>query len=267
MVPDLYTSYRKSVGHLEESGYEHLFLNQPKDLEPHLSAIAANQLTYVDLIHRIREEELIPEPIDSWRYPVEPLLKSLPRMKDKNEDLTIHCYVNSGYYKLRIEKASEVARLTLRSNITGRVEVKEWKTSIINWLNKKTEELGREADLISERAGKRAVCISGYDGKGLEKLLKGKGHEATRKEMEEFYRPKPIETLEGKLEKSKDKTPKDQIKNLIKQHLKYVKDYVLKNRTCDQAYWKWAFDNFSDVAERYCLEEIEMLGYISLEDT
>lgn len=125
VVPDLYTSYRKSVGHLEESGYEHLFLNQPKDLELHLSAIAANQLTYGDLTHRIREEELIPEPIDSWRYPVEPLLKSLPRMKDKNEDLTIHCYVNSGYHKLRIEKASEVARLTLHSDITGRVEVKE----------------------------------------------------------------------------------------------------------------------------------------------
>jgi len=37
-------------------------------------AIATNKLTYRDLIHRIREEQLIPELIDSWRYPVEPLL-------------------------------------------------------------------------------------------------------------------------------------------------------------------------------------------------
>lgn len=75
----------------------------------------------------------------------------------------------------------------------------------MDWLNKKPEELEREADLIDGRAGERAVSISGYDGKGLEKLLKEEGHEATRKEVEEFYYPKPIETLEGTLEKSKDK--------------------------------------------------------------
>lgn len=266
VVPDLYTSYRKSVEHLEESSYRDLFLNQPRDLEQHLSAVARNKLTYGDLIHKIMEEELIAEPIDGWRYPVEPLLKSLPRLKAKNKELTIHCCVNPAYYRLRIEKASELARLTLRSNMTGRVEVEEWKTTIMDLVNKKPEELEREVGVIDRRAGERAVCISGYDGKSLEELLSEEGHEVTRIEVEEFYHPKPLERLEGKLEKSRGKTPEEEIKTLVREHLSYVKDFILQNRTRDQAYWKWAFDNFPDVAERFGLEEIEMLRHIALDE-
>ena len=223
-VPDLYTSHRKLIERLERSSLLDLFLNQPKDLEPYLTALARDELSYGDLIQRIREDQLIPEPIDSWRYPVEQLLKSLPRLKGRNRELRIHCYVNPDYHKALNEKASEVARLTLRSNITGRIEVEEWETNILDWLGKKCEELEKEADLIGEGLREQAVCVTGYDGKVLEELLTRRGHEVTWRSVEEFYHPKPMEALGRNLEKSRGSRPKKETRNLIMEHLKYVKE-------------------------------------------
>jgi len=164
------------------------------------------------------------------------------------------------------KKALELACLTLRSNITGRIEVEEWKTIIVDGLDEKCEELEREADFINREARERAVSVTGYDGKGLEERLAQEGHEVTRKNVEELYHPRPIEVLEGKLGKGREKTPEKEVRKLIQEHLEYVREYILKNMTRDQAYWKWALNNFCDVHERYSPEEIEALGRIALEE-
>lgn len=262
VVPDLYTSYRKLVTHLAQSDCEELFLNQPKNLEQFLLDLAKGS-SYKEVINQIKEEELIPELVNSWRYPVEPLLTSLPDLKTKKERLTIHCYIDPGYHTLRIDKASEIARLTLRSNITGKMDTEEWETAVRDWLNEKPEELEKEADFIDRRAEEKTVCVSGYDGKSLQKLLKEKNHAVTRTEVEEVYHPKPLHTLENELEKN-DQIKREHIKEFIKRHIEYVKGYILRNKNLDQAHWKWSWNNFSDVRERYNPQVIEMLGHIRL---
>lgn len=262
VVPDLYTSYRQLATYLEQRDYTDFFLSQPMHLEDFLLDLAQG-MSYREFINRIRSQKLIPEPVNSWRYPLEPLLTSLHNLKSKKEGLTLHCYVSPSYHRLRMGKASELALLTLRSNITQKIDVQAWKTTILDWLDEKPKELIKEADFIDQKVEERAVCVLSSHGKRLQTLLKEKGHTVTRKKIEECYHPKPLRILEDRLKKD-GKIDPEEIRDLIKNQLEYIQDYVFKHQNLDQAHWKWSWDKFSDVRKRYDPQDIEMLGHIRL---
>ncbi|MFW6117765.1 MAG: hypothetical protein ACOC6G_04185 [Thermoproteota archaeon] len=262
IVPDLYTSYRQLTTYLEQEDYTDFFLSQPMHLEDYLLDLTQG-MGYREFINRIRSQKLIPEPVNSWRYPLEPLLTSLPALKNEQEDLTLHCYISSSYHRLRMAKASELALLTLRSNITQKIDVQAWKTTIQEWLNQKPKELPKEVDFIDQKAGEKPVCVVSSNGRILQNLLKEKGHTVTRKKVEQCYHPKPLRILEDRLKKEGE-ISQEEIKELIKEQLEYIQDYVFKYQNLDQAHWKWSWDKFSDVRGRYDPQDIEMLGHIRL---
>lgn len=259
IVPDLYTSYGKLTTYLEKRDYTDLFINQPIHLQKYISKLIVGA-SYREIINRIRAQKLIPEPVNSWRYPLEPLLTALPKLRGK---LNLHCYVTPNYHRLRIGKASELALLTLRSNVTRDINVSAWKNNIRDWLKEKPRERKREADFIHHQAGEKSICVLNSTGKKLESLLKEKGHTVITKKLEDCYHPNPLQTLENKLTR-KDGMPQEEIENLIRKQLEYIRDYVLKNQNLDQAHWKWSWDKFPDVKKRYDTEDVEMLGRIRL---
>lgn len=263
-APNLRTSYMKTVGYLKEMDHDSLFLNFPENLEPLVRDLGENRLSYRVFIEEVRERKLLPEPINGWRYTAEPILKSLRVVKLYRRELEIHCYKDVNYNLLSADIATKIARLTLRATMTSRINVEDWKDILRKGMSYRREALEIEADSIHEKAGHRSVCVSGLNGRNLEQRLIGKGLRVSLIEIEEFYHPTPLEILEERL--SKGDMPNEEAEALVKEHLKYVRDYILTSRNRDQAYYQWVYDKVRSLRRRIDSEEIRHLDVLLCPD-
>ncbi|MEM2466064.1 MAG: hypothetical protein QXZ47_02055 [Candidatus Bathyarchaeia archaeon] len=232
MVPSLRSSMAKAASLIVKADYNVVFINFPYNLQPIISSYAAGQMTLSHLINIIRSKNLIPEPVNSWLYFHEPLLESLQALKRTTK---IICYRDVDNFHLLINAASKIASLTLRVNVTGKVDVEEWIKTIKQPLNQDSTDL--EAELVGSKAEGKSVCITGLFGWKLAKHIKKFGHKVSVRCVEKQYIMKPLETLEILLEKGK-LTPQN-VEQLVKEHATFIKDYVLNAKNIDEAYFTW----------------------------
>lgn len=233
MVPNLRSSMAKAASLIVEADYDVVFINFPYNLQSVVFRYASERLTLKDLLNVIRSERLIPEPINTWLYLNEPILESLPILLKRNAK--IYCYRDVDNFHLSMENASKIASLTLKVNVTGKVDLEEWIKTIGQPLNLSSMDL--EAEFIGFKAEGRSVCITGLFGWKLAKRIKEFGHKVSVKCVEKLYYMKPVETLEILLERGK-LTPQN-AEQLIKEHAKFVRDYVLNTENIDEAYFTW----------------------------
>jgi len=257
VAPSLRISWIKMVAHLKKANYDRLFLNFPQNLEHLVTKLSQGRLAYEDFIDKVREEKLVPEPMGSWMYTAEPVLKSLKELKSWKVILKIHCYKDVEHNQLSAKIAGDIAALTLQTSLTEKVNVEEWKGTVVEGMERKQEALRAEADFIHERASNYSVCVSGFDEKSLKRRLIEDGEEVSLTNLEEFYYPTPLETLEERL--MEGDLPDEEVRELVRDHVEYVRNYVLRSRNRDQAYYQWVYDKVPALRQKVDPREIKSL--------
>jgi hypothetical protein len=261
VVPNLRTSHMKAVRYLkEEPTYDKLFLDFPENLEPLVKALAKGELSYRDFFGEVRERRLVPEPIEGWRYTAEPLLKSMPELRRRKPELELYCYKDVRDTKRFVEMATEIAQLTLRANVTRKINVEDWRNILREGLSYKREALNNEVCFIYERTSHNSTCTSGMDGGRLEQRLAERGYQVSLTTVEEWYHPTPLEILEERL--AKGDILDEEVEELVKGHLEYVRNYILTRKNRDQAYYQWVYDKVPKLREKIDPKEIEYLDVL-----
>jgi len=114
LVADLRSSAIKAVGLLHSRPDLDVLLDFPETLEHEVNKLAGYQITYEQLIRTIREKRILPEPLESWTYTAEPILRALPRLRLMRSELEIHCYTSAESPFCAMESANRIARLAFR---------------------------------------------------------------------------------------------------------------------------------------------------------
>ena len=232
IVPSLRSSAVKAAKILTDSGYDVIFLNLPINLQSLISEYTSGSISLQELISKIGSMRLIPESISSWLYLNEPLLRTLRRI---GKPIKAYCYVDVDHYHMLIEAAVRIARLTYKANVTGRIDVNEWIRVLKGHIGSETVE--REAEFISLKARGDSICITGLLGWRMARILREFGHEVKVKSAERLYLFRPLEILEVLME-SGNFTHKV-AEELIREHVRFVRDYVLTSESLDKAYYLW----------------------------
>jgi len=225
------------------SEFDALFLNLSRRLNELVRALAEGA-PYEEFIEMVRERALIPEPLSSWEYWVKPILLAVRGILNEKPELEIWCYKRPDIVQLSAEVAEDVARLVLRTCVTGRVDLEEWRILLRRFLEASSDSIREEAEYISERSrGKeRAICISGITGRRLKEDLSRCMVDARLSYPIVPYHLTPIEVLMREVERELrgSVTEDDRFLQIIRCHVKFVRDYILTSRTYDEAYFKWA---------------------------
>ncbi|MCS7097789.1 MAG: hypothetical protein NZ922_02280 [Candidatus Methanomethyliaceae archaeon] len=217
LVPNLRKSYEKASLIIEESHFDMLFLNLPRNTQYAISSYCSGKITLNELKERLNF--LPPEPTNSWIYFFEPILKVL-----KHET---YCYIES--YDDFAKITSEILVLTFRSIVTGKINLREW----IELLKPKSMDF--EVEFISHRARGKCLCISDIHGWNLAHGIRKYDHKVSIKSVERLYFLKPLESLCLLIERGK----LDMAEALIKEHIKFISEFVLKSNNIDEAYFSW----------------------------
>jgi hypothetical protein len=238
-TPRLRKSNEKAMRCLSKFAYETLFLNFSRELEEYVQLLAEG-LPYSHIMAEIRRSQLIPEAIiGSWEYYAEPILRSIGTLKNMRPNLSLYCYGTPSYEHLSAQLSVKIALQTFRSMTTGKIDVKTWRKLLEEDVKIAQEASEDEAEWISSRILKYNVCtcLSEVSNQTFSEKLKERGIKLKVLMVEPEYHPTPIEKLKNEI--SKGKISDERIIQLIKEHVNYVKHYVLPSRNLDEAYEKW----------------------------
>ena len=232
IVPNLRTSSSKAAEILRSSNYRIVFLSFPSNLQSLISEYTSGRLTLRNLIRKIESLRLIPEPISSWLYLNEPLLEALSSLR---KPVNVYCYGDVDYCHILAETSAKIARLTLKVSITGRVDVEEWIRTLKECC--RPEILETEADFIGYKAEDESLCITGISGWRIAKHIKKLGHQVRVRCVERLYHFKPLEILMFLI--GMGRLTHRSATNLIREHVKFVREYLLISKDLDEAYFSW----------------------------
>jgi len=158
--------------------------------------LAEYQITYEQLIRTVRERRILPEPLESWTYTAEPILKALPRLKLMRPELEICCYTPAESPFSAMEDATKVARLAFRVKATGKVETDNWRDAIAGSLTLRRQLLDLEVSKLALRGrGRDAACLAGLNAFRLKSGIAEYWDVATVRSAEPFYYRTPLEVL------------------------------------------------------------------------
>lgn len=217
IVPNLRKSYEKAAHIIENFHFDMLFLNLPRNTQYAISSYCSGKITLNELKEKLNF--LLPEPTNSWLYFFEPILKAI-----KYET---YCYIES--YDEAAKITSKILTLTFRYKVTGKINLREWIELF------KSKSMDFEVEFISHRAKGRCLCISDIYGWNLARRIREYGHEVNLKSVERIYFLKPLESLSLLIERGK----LDMAEELIKEHVRFIDEYVLKSNNIDEAYFSW----------------------------
>jgi hypothetical protein len=243
LVPDLRSS-AVNVVRLLRSGpdLDVLLLDFPETLEDEVNKLAEYQITYEQLIRTIRRKHVLPEPLESWTYIAEPILRALPRLGLMRPELEIRCYMPAESPFSAMESATKIARLAYRVKATGRVETDEWRGAITDSLTRSRELLDLEVSKLALIARRRdAACLAGLNAFRLKRRIAEYWDIATVRSAEPLYYRTPLEVLLSLF--SRSEISDEQLSTLALAHVEYIYRYVLASRDRDEAHNRWVQEN------------------------
>lgn len=235
IVPSLRKSHEKAAAVMRSSHYDKVFLNLPRSLQSLISKMVLGRMDFEEFLERMKI--FLPEPKGAWIYLLEPILRALNEVKSE-----VYCYLED--FEEIAKNSVEIAVLTLKATITGRICVDEWLKVL------KPLPSSSSIEFIAYRAEGKCLCISNLSGWNIARRIRNYGHEVFLKCVESFYRLKPLETLAILLEIGKA-TP-EIAERLIKEHVKFINEYVLRSRDLDEAYSLWASSRFFENEPQSC---------------
>ncbi len=189
------------------------------------------------------EEEKIFYSINIFDYFYGEILKACKSLKSENPKLTLICYKEDENILSQFRSAVKFSILTFKAASTGKITLNEWLNALNENLEKTKEYLSKELNFIEQQINNydNVLCLAGFEGKYYFQYLKSK----FPIELRYFALPyhfTPLETLSTILNLQK-KPNFEKIVQLIKSHIDYIRNYVLKYGTLDEAYEKWVNDN------------------------
>jgi hypothetical protein len=239
LIPDLRSSAINAVGLLHSrTDLEVLLLDFPETLEDEVNKLAEYRITYEELIRTIRQKRILPEPLESWTYTAEPILRILPRLRLMRPELEICCYAPAESPFSAMESATRIARLAFRVRATGKVETDEWREAVASSLTRNRESLDLEFSKLAVRAsGQDAACLAGLNAFRLKQRIAEYWDVARVRSADPFYYRTPLEVLLFLF--SRREISDEQLSMLALAHVEYVYRYVLASRDRDEAHKRW----------------------------
>ena len=254
-VPKLRRSFMKAASRLQQAKYNAILIPIPRTLQTLIEEYVLGA-PYELFVEKLRRSKLISEPVAPWKHIIEPLLHTLREMKHEDQLLEIFCYRDSTYEEKRAQTAVKISMLTFNLASTGKIDLNVWREVLESELLTEAEAFEREAEfaVYVVKDYPDAVCVSGVKGGPIFKRLRSAGHDAELEYIDLPYYFTPLQILRNEigLESRGRLLTEDRMKELIQEHVGYVKEYVLKSGDLDEAYLRW----IARYRSRFILEDI-----------
>lgn len=247
---------------LDEIGkrFDTLLLKFPIELEEAIIKRAYGVISIDHFIDEAVKRNLIPKPFGAWEYTARPFLYALPKIFEKFPNLSIRCYSNSENEFASADMGVEIAKLTLRTAITGNVKVSEWREKLLQSLEINRGSRETQSKIILEKIGEDSICVSDMGGRYLIKNLKEAGIFVKIQYVEIPYHFNPLMILERLMA---NRPVKDtEIETLVRSHLEYIKSYVYLFDNRDRAHYEWVFAKVPWLRHKINKDELKALDYI-----
>ena len=264
LSPNLRTSNMKLADLLQQTvaRFGSLFLDFPREMSGLINDLAVENISYDELLDEVRRSRLIPEPVASFEYAAKPVLSALTKIRSINPGLEIVCYGSSENEFASMNNAVELARLTLRTSMTGRVDVKDWRRILVLSLDLGYKAFEEEASVLRDNIDEDSICVSDMGGRGLKKPLTIAGYDVRIRYVEVPYHFTPLMILLRVMRRRA--VSGEEIEEQVRNHVDYVRSYIYRYESRDRAYYEWAYENVPWIRSRISKEEIERLDSIIL---
>ena len=241
--PRLEEANWKIAEKLMEYNYEVVFLPYTEVFEYFIKEYIEGT-PYEELLNTLIKAGLVKN-VEKWERKTKPILEALIRVKKLKKELKIRCYIDANYASFFREEEKRILDLTFRGCLTGNVEVEIWKKILWKIVNHMIREMECEAETIIRdlKRFKRGICISGLtEIPILVRKLRDFGVKVKTRFIFTPYRFTPIEELKNLMLscflKNVD-VSNSRVEKLVRMHLSFIKDFVLKCESLDDAYYMW----------------------------
>jgi len=221
VMPPSMRASKEAAAELKRIKPDVVMLNLPENIGDLVQDLASEDLEYEDFIEKIGER--LPSPAEAWLKGYEHILLEL-RELERSPD--VYCYGDLISFEVEARRAVEVARLTLRTMITGRVDADEWLKLLSE--ERRIIEAGsiREAEKVASTLIRyeRAACISEHAPTHLKARLAREGMLTRVRYVGQPYHFTPLEILRRKIVKGG--VNREEVEALVKEHVKFIREYV-----------------------------------------
>jgi len=254
-VPKLRKSFMKAASYLRETKCNAILIPIPRTLQRFIEEYVLGA-PYELFVKKLRRSKLISEPIAPWTRMIDPLLRALREMKHKPKRLDIFCYGDPTYEEKSVQTAVKISALTFNVASTGKIDLDAWRKLLESELLEEAEAFERETsfavDVVEDYSN--TVFVSGVKGGPIFKRLRSAGYDAQLEYIDLPYYFIPLQILRNEigLESRGRLLTDDRMEELIREHVGYVREYILKSSSLDEAYLRWTARHRS----RFFLEDI-----------
>lgn len=265
LCPNLKTTSMKVANLLKNMGWEYeiLLLNLPEEMEDLVDDLASNRISYDELIDETLRSHILPEPIGSWEYSVKPILRALPQLSRMLPDVRVCCYGSSDHEFASMGVAVRVARLTLRTTLTGKVEADKWRTTLNHSIDVDGRAKIAEVEAILDLIDGSSVCVSDMGGRDLKDPLTTAGLDVKIHYVEKPHHFSPLTILKRKLVRGP--VGDEEVEKYVRCHVDYLRGYIYRFKSRDRAYFEWVHDMVPWMRHRIDKDEVYVLDSIILQ--
>ena len=212
-----------------------------RSLSPYFEEVV-NGAPFETIMGCLLEAGLITSPTKQWKQVTKRLLEGLRQVKRDHPDVAIECFKPDGYEEWVVHTSTEIAALVMRAGARGRVDVSEWRSKLLESLDFEDtveEEIERLHDIACRRgfpvfAATWGTCVP------LLRKLRSRGFRARAIYPVKPYVKNPLEELETLVYAKGAKGINDQLlEDIAKRYVDYVREYVMKTHSVDEAYALW----------------------------
>jgi len=225
---------QEAVKKLRQLRFQALLLSLPENISDLTQELTSGAIEYEDFLEKV--EKRLPSPAEAWLKGYEKILMEASKLRRVPE---IYCYGDLLSFKAESEKALQLTLLTLRSIITSRVKVEEWLKVLQEESKLKEVSSEREAEKVASISicYEKTACISDQTPVHIKSRLEHEGIKPKIHYVGQPYHFTPLEVLKRRL--SKGEVSREEAKKLIKEHIKFVREYVYREPILE-AIDKWS---------------------------
>jgi hypothetical protein len=200
-----------------------VMLNLPENISGLVQDLASESIEYEDFIEKV--EERLPSPAETWLKGYEQLLLEL---RDLRRGPDVYCYGDLVSFEVEARRAVEVARLTLRTIITGRVDADEWLRLLSEERRIIETSSLREAEKIVSTliCYEKAACISEHAPIYLKARLAREGMRLKMRYVGQPHHFTPLETLRRKI--ARGSVSREEVEALVREQVRFIREYVYR---------------------------------------
>lgn len=243
---NLRSAYERAAIFLKDVDFDALYLHAPRELN-HIIEDLALGAPYEQFIEEVKKFNILRESINSWEYRFKPILSAIRGLKLRRPNLKIICYRDSFFDNLSVKDAEKIATLILRANVTGKVDVGEWRSIICRIIGNVSSLIDNEGNYILKTWiescwGRKTICLSDHPAKGLIKRMRELGIKAALLYIFTPYYFTPLEVLIREFIAAGERglnISDERVERLVKMHASFIRDYILTSNNYDEAYFRW----------------------------